>query len=178
MTGRLNSGMNIELSGNSPSFFGMNYLAKFARSGIKSIPPLQSAVLIGNSLDDASYREFWLEVFRTDHPQLKTIPLKSRLNSFFATESIDDAKRYISRHGFSGETRIFEVESQDSGLKLDMTWLDQRFPRDFRQFGFYYISYWKGMRIDANDDLKDHEKRGSLIEVLLDGKVRIGEVVA
>ncbi|MCU8045545.1 MULTISPECIES: hypothetical protein [unclassified Shewanella] len=170
--------MNIELSNKTPSVFGNNYWAKFKTAGIDIIPPLQQAVVKGYSLDDAAYREFWLEVFRIGHPELKKLSLKSRLNSFFVAESIDDARRYISRNGFTGEARIFKVKSQDSGLKLDMTWLDQKFPRDFREFGYYYLSYWKGMRIDDDPHLKAHEKRGSLLEILLDGKVEIGEAVA
>lgn len=180
MTGRLRSGMDITLSNNTPSVFGDIYLAKFKIAGINSIPSLQVALTKGESLglDDSAYRELWLEIFRTEHPELKQLPLKSRLNSFFVTESIDDARRYITRKEFKGQSRIFEVKSQSSGLNLDMTWLDQKFPRDFRQFGYYYLRYWQGLKIDDDPYLKAHETRGSLIEVLLDERIIIGEIVA
>lgn len=178
MTRALNTGMEIELSPNTLSFFGSGYWRRFKYVGIDDIPSLQGAHGVQNRLiDKAAYREFWLEVFRKDHPEIKELSLKSRFSCFYATESIDDAKRYIARSGFGGSARIFEIKSADSGLKLDMTWLDQEFPRDFRLFGYYYLQYWKGMRIEDDSELAKHEKRGSLIEVLLDRRVQVGELV-
>ncbi|WP_146176698.1 hypothetical protein [Chromobacterium sp. Panama] len=177
MTGRLRSGMDIDLRSNAPSVFGKNYWTKFKNVGIKSIPSLQNVPDEVNRLDSSAYREFWLEVFRTDHPEIKKLATKSRLNSFFATDSIEDAHKYILRNGFKGNAKIFEIQSTDAGLKLDMTWLDQQFPRDFREFGYFYCCYWKGLKIDDDNDLSKHEKRGSLIEVLLGGKIIIGNII-
>lgn len=170
--------MEIDISPCVPSAFGAGYWAKFRNFGIESIPTLQGVPKRTSLLDDSAYREFWLEVFRTDHPELKDLGLKSRLNSFFATESLDDARRYISRSGFQGQSRIFKIQASDTGLKLDMTWLDQKFPRDFKKFGYYYLRYWKGLMMEDDAHLAGHEKRGSLIEVLLDGGVKIGEAIS
>lgn len=179
MAGTLRTGMEIDLSQSTPSVFGLIYWEKFKRVGIENIPSLQGAYEVQSRLiNKAAYREFWLEVFRKDHPEINGLPLKSRLNSFFATESIDDTQKYITQSGFNGQAKIFEIKSEDAGLKLDMTWLDQEFPRDFRKFGYYYLRYWKGMKIEDDTKLKKHEGRGSLIEVLLDRKIQIGGIVA
>ncbi|HHH6077687.1 TPA: hypothetical protein ACP2RB_004997, partial [Escherichia coli] len=71
---------------------------------------------------------------------------------------------------------IFEVHSQEPGSKFDMTWLDQKFPRDYREFGYYYLRYWKGLRMDDDPHLASHETRGSLMEVLLSSTITIGQV--
>ncbi|PPT92600.1 hypothetical protein XarbCFBP7408_21455 [Xanthomonas arboricola pv. guizotiae] len=59
-----------------------------------------------------------------------------------------------------------------------MTWLDQQFPRDFRQFGYYYLHYWKGLKIEEDSHLSGHEKRRSLMEVLLGSTIAVGPAVA
>ncbi|ELV1750850.1 hypothetical protein U9513_13100 [Escherichia coli] len=57
-----------------------------------------------------------------------------------------------------------------------MTWLDQQFPRDYRKFSYYYLCYWKGLRMDEDRYLAAHETRGSLMEVLLSSTITIGQV--
>jgi hypothetical protein len=178
MGGRLKPGMSINLSRRTPSLFGANYWRKFRCVGIESVPCLQNVPSESNLLDDPAYRELWLEIFRTDHPEIRKIETVSRLNSFFVVESLEDAHRYVSRSKFLGSASIFEVHSMHPGKKHDMTWLDQDFPRDFRQFGYYYLRYWQGLRIEDDPDLAGHEKRGSLTEVLLASPVTIGSKVS
>lgn len=177
MAGRLKPGMNFDLSQGQPSKFGSTYWAKFRLLGIHSIPSLKTIPATSNLLDDAAYRELWLEIFRTDHPELRAVPTISRLNAFFAVESLQDVHLYALRSQFCGRAKIYEIYSTHPGAKHDMTWLDQQFPRDFRQFGYYYLRYWKGLKIEEDPHLVGHEKRGSLIEVLLGSAITIGPVV-
>lgn len=58
-----------------------------------------------------------------------------------------------------------------------MTWLDQKFPRDYRQFGYYYLKYWKGELIEKDEYLAAHENRGSFIETLITSNVTVGDVI-
>ncbi len=141
------------------------------------MPSLETVPPIVNLLDDAAYREFWLELFRIHHPELKGKALPSRLQSFFASETIEDARRYVARNGSISSPRIFEIECASPGLRLDMTWLDHQFPRDFRQFGYYYARYWKGERIDDDEILKQRENHASLTEILLAGEICVGDIV-
>ncbi|EDI0007563.1 hypothetical protein CC633_14615 [Salmonella enterica subsp. enterica serovar Enteritidis] len=177
MAKRLHPGMVIELSAQATSMFGEVYWKQFRNLRIEKIPSLRNIPSQSSMLSNPAYRELWLEIFRTDHPELKNMKLPSRLNSFFAVESIEDAKGYIARSNLGEHTPIFEVYSKEPGLKFDMTWLDQQFPRDFRQFGYYYLRYWKGLRIEDDIHLANHEKRGSFMEVLLGATITIGKVV-
>lgn len=176
MSRRLRPGMNIELSAQTTSEFGAVYWKQFRNAGIEHFPSDQTIPPQTHLLGTAAYREFWLELFRTGNPELKNLMLPSRLNSFFVVESIEDARRYITRSNLEKHVPIFEVHSQEPGVKFDMTWLDQQFPRDYREFGYYYLRYWKGLRIDDDPHLASHEKRGSLMEVLLDSPITIGQV--
>ncbi|MGE8287920.1 MAG: hypothetical protein ACN6RG_08175 [Stenotrophomonas sp.] len=169
--------MKLDLSQDQPSVFGSTYWEKFRGVGIDSIPSLQNVPDASNLLDNSAYREFWLEIFRTDHPELLSAPTISRLNAFFAVESLDDAHVYASRSQFRGRASIYEIYSTRPGTKHDMTWLDHQFPRDFRKFGYYYLRYWKGLKIEEDSHLSGHEKRGSLMEVLLGSAITVGPVV-
>lgn len=177
MGARLRQGMTIELSEQTTSVFGDVYWKQFRHVGIKQFPSQQIAPPQTNLLGNAAYREFWLEFFRMGHPELKCLELPSRLNSFFVVESIEDAHRYITRSNLGKNLPIFEVHSQEPGAKFDMTWLDQQFPRDYQQFGYYYLRYWKGLRMDEDHYLAAHEIRGSLMEVLLSSTITIGQRV-
>lgn len=175
---KLQTGMKISLSPTIPSKFGKYYVDQLSLVNITEFGTLEEAYQQQNKIIDKSiYREFWLEIFRKDCPDLKSLSLKSRLNSFFATTSVKDACRFIERSEIKSEVRIFEVYSSDKGLKLDMTWLDHKFPRDFKAFQYYYTHYWQGLKIEEDEHLKGSDKRGSLIEVLIDKDVMIGEVI-
>lgn len=177
MSRRLRPGMNIELSAQTTSEFGAVYWKQFRRAGIEHFPSDQTIPPQTHLLGTAAYREFWLEFFRTGNPELKDLELPSRLNSFFVVESIEDARRYITRSNLGKHVPIFEVHSQEPGSKFDMTWLDQQFPRDYQQFRYYYLHYWKGLRMDEDRYLAAHETRGSLMEVLLSSTITIGQRV-
>ena len=178
MAGRLEPGMRIDLSPAKPSTFGLNYWRRFRNVGIRSIPSLQHIPSTANLLDEAAYREFYLEVVRTDHPEISTLPTVSRLNVFFAVGSLKDAERYIERKQFRGRARIYEVHSQGSPMKLDMNWLDHKFPRDITLFGYYYIAYWRGLEMQNDPDIPGRPDRSTLWEVLLSSPVTIGSVVS
>ncbi len=129
MSRRLRPGMKIELSAQITSEFGAVYWKQFRNAGIEHFPSDQTIPPQTHLLGKAAYREFWLELFRTGNPELKNLMLPSRLNSFFVVESIEDARRYITRSNLGKHVPIFEVHSQEPGSKFDMTWLDHQFPR-------------------------------------------------
>lgn len=175
MWGKLKSGTKIELSNNTLSKFGENYLTKFSALGIKEVSSTYSKE--ADFLDTPSYREFFLELFRKEDPDLKYISTCSRFNSFFAVESINDAERYVDRFGFKGKAKIYEVFTDSEARLYDMTWLDQQFPRDHRKFGYYYRHYWMGNKIQDDPHLSKHEKRGSLMEALINDSLLIGDAI-
>lgn len=175
MWGRLSSGQEIELSNDALSKFGENYFKKFNALGITEVSsPMPKAV---DLLDVSSYREFFLELFRKKDSELKGLDTHSRFSSFFAVESIGDAERYIERFGFKDKANIYEVFTDSEARMFDMTWLDQQFPKDYREFGYYYRQYWKGLKIENDPHLSTHEKRGSLMEALINKSVLVGDIV-
>ncbi|MNJ22256.1 hypothetical protein D3C77_166240 [compost metagenome] len=111
-------------------------------------------------------------------PELSHLENKSRLNCFFAAKTIDDARKYKLRSQNNTPARIFAIHTESEVQILDMTWLDQEFPRDMNEFGYYYRQYWKGARIDQDPHLASHEKRGTLLEVLISDDFIVGEMVS
>ncbi|CAM3685864.1 hypothetical protein [Vibrio aquimaris] len=176
VTGSLKEDMHIKLGNGSLSKFGQIYQARFRRLGINEFcsKPLPDKVAL---LDDSSYREYFLELFRIEHPHLKELDLVSRLNCFFAVESVENAYEYANRHGHKTKPTIYEVHTDGPIMKLDMTWLDHQFTREFSAFEYYYRHYWLGKKIEEDQHLSAHEKRGSFIEVLISGDVYIGSRV-
>jgi len=175
--GTLETGMVIKTSPSTHSIFGNFYHKKFEQFGIEPILDLHKVPTIVNVLEYPFYREFYLEVFRLGHPELIGLENFSRLSSFFAVETLEEARKYIERSGHGNTSKIFEVFSDGPVMKLDMTWLDQEFPKDIRQVGYYYLHYWLGNKIEEDVHLKEHEKRGSLMEVLIASDVTIGTIV-
>lgn len=175
--GRLAPGMAIDLHPDKPSIFGENYRHQFAKAGV--LDALAAGAEHKNLmlLSNAAYREYYLELFRTHHPRVKEIAPASRLSSFFAVRTVDDAWRYVERHEFKGTPTIFAVHCDGPLTQLDMTWLDQQFPRDINAFSYYYEHYWNGSHICNDEHLASHEARGSFIEVLVSTPVTIGQPV-
>ena len=111
MAGTLRTGMEIDLSQSTPSVFGLIYWEKFKRVGIENIPSLQGAYEVQSRLiNKAAYREFWLEVFRKDHPEINGLPLKSRLkdplhNLFFCfphpIKSTSYKREFVGNWGYA-----------------------------------------------------------------------------
>lgn len=176
LAGRLAPGMTIDLSPEAPSLFGQTYLKQFTVAGVMALETGQALPRL-TRLNDSAYREYYLELFRRHNPRLKNLPTVSRLSAFFAVRSIDDTHRYIERFGFKGRSTIYSVDCDGEPLCLDMTWLDQQFPKCIDAFMYYYESYWKGELISQDPYLANHEKRGSLMEVLITSKVTIGDPV-
>jgi len=178
MLGRLAPGMTIDLSPEAPSLFGRIYLQQFKAAGVvEALEKGEESPKKLMLLRDCAYREYYLELFRRHNPRLKDLPIVSRLSAFFAVKSIEDAHRYIERFGFKGHPAIYSVDCDGEPPCLDMTWLDQQFPKRADAFMYYYESYWKGALIGQDPHLSSHEKRGSLIEVLITSKVTIGALM-
>lgn len=173
----LHPGMTITLGRGKISEFGKKCLRQFRRIGLDTIPTLENVPPVVRLLNGFGYRELYLEIFRTGHPEIVGLETVSRLNAFFAVRSIEDAKRYIARCNFKADLPIYEVQTNGVGFEVNSTWLDQQFPRDFREFGYRYERYWKGLEISKDPYLASREKRGSLIEVLIASDVTIGDLV-
>jgi hypothetical protein len=175
--GRLAAGMTIDLHPRKPSRFGDIYRHQFAKAGV--LDALTAGVEHKNLmlLSNAAYREYYLELFRTHHPQISKIAPTSRLSSFFTVKTVSDAWRYVERHEFKGKPTIFAIHCDGPLTQLDMTWLDQQFPRDISAFSYYYEHYWNGSHISNDQHLASHEARGSFIEVLVSTPVTIGQPV-
>lgn len=177
MANRLKPGMIVNPLREGPSSFGSVYWQKFRDAGIHSIPDLQGAIAVSSRLQGPAYREFWLEVIRTDHPEILTLSPPSRLNSFFAWDSIEDAHLFAGRSKLKRRATIYEVYSEDLGSRHDMNWLDHEFPRDVRKISYYYICYWHGKKIKEDPHLSSNERRASMMEVLLTSELTIGNGV-
>ena len=176
-TGRLKPGMKIDLAPGKASVFGRNYQMKFQRAGITfelelGLPPPNPSLL-----SDAAYREYFLELFRLNNPRIRERGVISRLDSFFAVRSVEDAKRYLERSIFKHPPRIFNIHCAGEHPALDMTWLDQNFPRNIESFSYYYENYWSGRLISEDEHLSNHDKRGSLIELLITSQVTVGNMI-
>lgn len=177
-SGRLAAGMAIDLHTDKPSIFGKNYRHQFKSAGV--LDSLASGTEHENIklLSSSAYREYYLELFRTRHPKIRKIAPVSRLSAFFAVKTVEDAWRYVERHEFKGTPTIFAIYCSGTQTQLDMTWLDQQFPRDINAFSYYYERYWDGSHICNDEHLASHEIRGSLIEVLVTSPVTIGQAVS
>jgi hypothetical protein len=176
-TGQLRTGMTIDLAPGKASSFGQIYQKRFRAAGVTTQLELGHHPPIPNLLNPAAYREYFLELFRRHNPRIKGLATVSRLDSFFAFRCAEDAKRYLERCFPKHPPRIYTIHCAGEHPAFDMTWLDQSFPRDIGAFSYYYESYWKGLLIGEDEDLSGHEKRGSLIEVLITSPVTIGDEI-
>lgn len=174
--GLLKSGMEIKLDGGTRSRFGQIYQSRFKLIGADEIGP--DVPLLVDVLPDPHYREYFLELLRLHDPELSHLTNNSRLNSFFAALTVEDVIKYKSRSMNKAPANIFEIHTDSEVQVLDMTWLDQQFPRDVNKFGYYYRQYWRGARIHQDPYLAEHEKRGTLLEVLIGGDCTVGKVVS
>ena len=169
--------MTIDLSPDKASAFGLIYQRQFRGAGITAELELGRAPPMPNLLREPAYREYYLELFRRHNPRISGLATVSRLNSFFAFRSTQDAKRYLERHSPKHPPKIYTIHCEGQHLGFDMTWLDQLFPRDIGAFSYYYESYWKGLLISGDEHLSGHEKRGSLIEVLITSPITVGNEI-
>jgi hypothetical protein len=176
-SGLLTAGRKIELSSSKPSRFGSGYLNYFKKNNVVPTSELSNVSPLVNAFDYPFYREFYLEVFRLGHPKLINLERFSRLHSLYAAESLDDVKEMIERLQIKPGYKVFEVFTFGPYIKLDMTWLDQDFPKDIREVGYYYLHYWLGNKIENDQYLQDHDERGSLMEVLICSDVTVGKEV-
>ncbi|HCG7368205.1 TPA: hypothetical protein NJ384_004489 [Vibrio parahaemolyticus] len=174
----LTTGMTIELSSSKASQFGSVYLRHFKQNNVSPTADLSNVSPLVNTFDYPFYREFYLEVFRLGHPELTKLERFSRLNSLYAAETLDDVKQMVERLQIKPGYKVFEVFTSGPYVSLDMTWLDQKFPKDIREVGYYYLHYWLGNKIENDQYLKGHESRGSLMEVLICSDVIVGEEIA
>lgn len=177
--GSLSSGMTIDLTPKTPSSFGQQFYKHFEKFGITENlkngnhpSALQIALL-----NDPAYREFYLELIRLHHPQVKILQTVSRLSSFFAVRSVEDAQRCIKRLKLNGNPKIYAIEYDIEPIFLDMTWLDFTFPRDINKFGYYYANYWQGSILDQDPSMEKNEGHTSLLEALITSKVTIGNSI-
>lgn len=172
---RLKEGLTIELSENKNSLFGYNYTRKFRRYGVAD--SLHNGDLSASlaHLDPATFREYALEFFRLHHPAVKEMKLPSRLCAFFATSSVEDAIRYAERNEYKKEIRVFEVQTEGVFQCLDMTWLDQEFPKQLNSDVCYYLhKYWIGKLFEKDPHLPKTDPRPSLCESLLTRPITVG----
>jgi hypothetical protein len=176
-TSQLGAGMTIDLAPDKASAFGLNYQRQFRAAGVTAELELGQAPPVPNLLKEPAYREYFLELCRRHNPRINGLTTVSRLNSFFAFRSAQDAKRYLERHSPKHLPKIYTIHCEGQHPAFDMTWLDQHFPRDIGAFSYYYESYWKGLLISEDEHLSGHEKRGSLMEVLITSPITIGSEI-
>ena len=178
VAGRLQEGMHINLSPGSLSWLGRTYTAKFRRYDVLKV--LETGQLPAElaRLDPATFREFALEFLRLHYAPVKNLNRPSRLWSFFATESPDDAIRYADRHEYHGEKRVFEVHTSGEHPCLDMTWLDRSFPNEISGGVLRHMqNYWAGELFENHQQLGFEDTRGSLCERLITSPITIGRIV-
>ncbi|ENM3908705.1 hypothetical protein [Vibrio cholerae] len=175
--GSLKPGMKINPSLSLPSRFGQVYVDYFKIYGVYPSSELGKDFNTVALFDAPYYREFYLEVFRLGDPQLSELKHFSRLNSFFAFENLEDAPKFVERLEIKPGYKVFEITTEGEYVVLDMTWLDRQFGRDLTMNGYYFRHYWLGKKIEEDEHLKNDEVRGSLMEVLINSEVLIGEEV-
>ncbi|EHK0753519.1 hypothetical protein RG677_002684 [Vibrio parahaemolyticus] len=175
--GSLKPGMKINPSLSIPSRFGQVYVDYFKIHGVYPSAELGKDLNAVALFAAPYYREFYLEVFRLGDPQLSELKHFSRLNSFFAFENLKDVAKFVERLKIKPGYKVFEITTEGEYVVLDMTWLDQQFGRDLKSNGYYFRHYWLGNKIEEDEYLKNHEVRGSLMEVLINSEVSIGEEV-
>lgn len=175
---RLVSGQVIDLAQDKLSVFGANYMRRFMYYGVKSALDSGDRTASLARLDAPTFREYALEFFRRHHPVAQGRNWPSRLSSFFATSSLDDAHRYAERHGCKGGVRIYEVIADGNFPAFDMTWLDRTFPNDLGIPAYYWHKYWTGQRFELDESLNKSDKRPSLMETILNQKITIGKRAA
>lgn len=160
--------MLVQLSPASLSVFGRNYVSKFKRHGVLQAINTGTPPSSLKSLDLATFREFALEFHRRHHPLVNKMMRPSRLSSFFAVATVEDALRYADRHEYRGPRRVFEIQVTGVHPCLDMTWLDRSFPREMSSSVNYYIHrYWAGELFENDLDLSVADPRKSLREFLV-----------
>jgi hypothetical protein len=176
-TGQLRAGMTIDLVPGKASLFGQIYQRRFRSAGVTTQLELGCPPPMPDLLSPPAYREYFLELFRLHNPEIKRLATVSRLNAFFAFRCAEDVKRYLERFSPKNSPRVYTIHCTGEHPAFDMTWLDQTFPRDINAFRYYYESYWKGLLISEDEHLSSHEKRGSLLEVLITSPVTIGNQI-
>ncbi len=172
---QLEEGLSVGLTRGTLSIFGHNYVTKFCQYGV--LESLQVGDLDANleNLDSSTFREYALEFFRLHHPTVVNLQLPSRLWSFFATYSVEDAIRYAERHAYQGEIRVFEVHAEGEHPHFDMTWLDRSFPKKINGDVAYYLhKYWIGELFEKDPYLVQADSRQSLSEYLVTQSITIG----
>ncbi|MDN7754736.1 hypothetical protein [Burkholderia gladioli] len=179
--GTLQTGAVIDARSNGWSKFGLQCVSRFRAAGLldaleRSDIPSSPAI---NALTQDYRREFFLEHIRRHHPLVKNRST-SRLNSFFAVKSMEDARSFIVRRPTSvGRVpRIFIVHTDGDHPAHDMNWLDFKFPDDPNYFAYHYVSYWNRVLTteDQNMSGKLHG-RLPIQEVLITSPVTIGAIV-
>jgi hypothetical protein len=176
---RLKEGLNIDISESKNSIFGVNYAIKFLRYNVADSLKIGNLNASLGHLDAATFREYALEFFRLHHPSVRDLNLPSRLSSFFATNSVEDAVRYAERNEYRREVRIFEVHAEGIFHSLDMTWLDREFPKQINSStAYYWHKYWTGELFEKDPDLAKADQRSSLCEVLITSPLTVGRRVA
>lgn len=156
----LTPGQVVELGPNGLSKFGNVYAGALSQ-------------MSREALDRVHRRELDLEVIRRrDFAQRR-----SRLDSFFAAPTLEEAKRHALRMNDApgAEARVFEVFADSNHDALDVMWLDI-LGLDDAQMQHRYAQYWAGAR---SSDLffGATSPRPPLLEVLLPLPLRLGEVV-
>lgn len=175
---RLQEGMRIELSNDSLSLLGKNYISKFRRYGVLEALEKGRLPATLDRLDAATFREWALEFLRRHYAPVMSLNRPSRLSSFFATATPDDALRYADRHKHQGERRVFEVQAPGEHPYLDMTWLDRTFPKSISSSVVYHLErYWIGELFESDPHLSKNDDRSSLREYLVTVPITIGRRV-
>lgn len=152
-------GQIIELDSNGLSRFGAAYWEAI------STRPFEQ-------LSQAEEREWLLEREKQD-PKFAFYP--SRMQSFFAANTIDDARRFVEKSNDKPHDKvpIFEVFASEFWT-LDMNWLD--YATDLQTRLSYIRQYWYAAI--SNHSPAEGERRPPLLEVLMKPPVRVGKIVA
>ncbi|MER1705564.1 hypothetical protein [Proteus mirabilis] len=156
--------------------FGKGYRDKFRGMGLdpRNDGDVKKAII----LSEEARREFYLEYVRIHNPYLTGMTLPSRLDSFFAVETIEAANQLAKTRIKAGDNySLYEIYTEDEPLALDMNWLDQQFPEDIDSRLYYYHQYWIGSKMKDDKELNTHEKRKTLTELLITKPVKIGDLV-
>ncbi|HEI9843241.1 TPA: hypothetical protein SLN72_000152 [Morganella morganii] len=156
--------------------FGKGYRDKFRKANLdpKNNGDVGKAII----LPEETRREFYLEYVRIHNPYLHDMTLPSRLDSFFAVKTVEVATELAkNRMKAGGDYSLYEVYTEDEPLAFDMNWLDQEFPANINSRVRYYHEYWIGSKMKDNKDLNTHEKRETLMELLITKPVKIGDLI-
>lgn len=124
-----------------------------------------------DQMTDEEQREFLLEQIKQE-PQYELYA--SRMQSFFGSNSLEDAKRFYDHCNPKQEYPVPVYEVFASRFwSLDMNWLDFSNQAERRA---NYSEYWQA-RI-SNHDPDSGDRRGPLLEVMMALPITVGRVVA